>query len=100
MGLIPVMSKNNYLLIIPAMLFDFVSTCFSSVGNLAYNATRLSLSNKPFLLNKIMCFSCVHNVPSFLLLFQANNTPSTTFTNETTTPRILRYVSFFFQNYA
>jgi hypothetical protein len=35
-----------------------VSTCFSLVGNLAHNTTRLSLSNEPFLLIKSCIFLC------------------------------------------
>jgi len=35
-----------------------VSTYFSLVGNLAHNATRLSLSNEPFLLIKSCVFLC------------------------------------------
>jgi hypothetical protein len=36
----------------------FVLTCFSLVGNLAHNITRLSLSNEPFLLIKLCVFLC------------------------------------------
>ena len=36
--------------------FCHVSTYFSLVSNLIHNATRLSLSNEPFLFNKIICF--------------------------------------------
>ena len=45
-------------------------------------------------------FSGLHDMPSFLLLFHANNTLNITFKHETITPRIFRYVSPFFQNYA
>jgi hypothetical protein len=51
-----VLPKHNYLCsIMPASSWFLVSTCFS-LGNLAHNATRLSLSNEPFLLNKVICF--------------------------------------------
>jgi ABC-type uncharacterized transport system permease subunit len=50
--------------IITFCLIMFVSTYFSLVGNLTYNATRFSLSNEPFLFNKIMCslisMICLH----------------------------------------
>jgi cellulase/cellobiase CelA1 len=49
--------------IISFCLIMSVSTCFSLVDNLAHNATRLSLSNEPFLLNHV--FLCVHDVPSY-----------------------------------
>jgi hypothetical protein len=44
--------------IISFCLIMFVSTCFSLVNNSAYNATRLSLSNEPFLLIKSCVFLC------------------------------------------
>jgi hypothetical protein len=44
--------------IISFYLIMSVSTCFSLVGNLAHNATRLSLSNEPFLLIKSCVFLC------------------------------------------
>jgi hypothetical protein len=53
--------------IIVFCLIMFVSTC------LAHNATKLSLLNKPFLLIK-SCVFCVHDMPSFFMLFRANNT--------------------------
>jgi len=79
--------KNNYLyLIMPAKLLDFLFQPVPVfVGNLAQNSTRLSLSNEPLLLIR----SCVYNMPLFLLLFNANNTLSITFTHETITLRIL-----------
>ena len=44
--------------IISFYLIMSVSTCFSFVGNLAHNATRLPLSNEPFLLIKSCVFLC------------------------------------------
>jgi hypothetical protein len=70
----------------PAKLLDFLFQPVPVfVGNLAQNSTRLSLSNEPLLLIR----SCVYNMPLFLLLFNANNTLSITFTHETITLRIL-----------
>ena len=66
------------------------------VGNLAQNSTTLSLSNEPLLLIR----SCDYNMPSFLLLFRANNVLSIIVKHEAITLRILGYVSPFFQNYA
>ena len=43
--------------IIAFCLIMFVLTRFSLVGNLAHNATRLSLLNEPFLLIKSCVFS-------------------------------------------
>ena len=48
--------KNEADPIISFCLIMSILTCFSLVGNLAYNATSLSLSNEPFLLNEIICF--------------------------------------------
>ena len=44
--------------IISFCLIMSVSTCFSFVGNLAHNTTRLTLSNEPFLLIKSRVFLC------------------------------------------
>jgi hypothetical protein len=44
--------------IIFVCLIMSVLTCFSLVGNLAHNATRLSLSNESFLLIKSCVFLC------------------------------------------
>jgi hypothetical protein len=46
--------------IISFCLIMSLLTCFSLVGNLAHNATRLSLSNESSLLIRLY----VHNVPS------------------------------------
>jgi hypothetical protein len=48
--------KNEVDPIISFCLIMSILTYFSLVGNLAHNATRLSLSNEPFLLNKIIGF--------------------------------------------
>ena len=83
-------------LIMPIKLLDFCFNLFQFfVGNLAQNST-LFLSNEPFLLIR----SCVYNIPSFLLLFHTKNILSIIVKHETITPRILGYVSPFFQNYA
>ena len=42
--------------IIVFCLIMSVLNCFSPIGILAHNTPRLSLSNEPFLLKKIMCF--------------------------------------------
>jgi hypothetical protein len=44
--------------IIAFCLIMSILTCFSLVGNLAYNAKRLSLSNEPFLLIRSCVFLC------------------------------------------
>ena len=101
MELVLVLPKHNYLCsIMPAKLLDFsVSTCFSLVGNLAQNSTRLSLSNESFFVNKIMCFpvfmKCLHFVA-----VSCKNSLSITFKHETIAPRIFWCVSLFSQNYA
>jgi len=66
--------KNNYLCsIMPAKLLDFLFQIVPIfVGNLTQNSIRLSLSNEPLLLIR----SYAYNMPSFLLLFHANNTLS------------------------
>ena len=89
--------KKNLSLIMLAKFSWFLSQPVPVfVGSLAQNSTTLSLSNESFLLIR----SCVYNLPSFLLLFHANNTLSITVKHETITPRIFGCVSLFFQNYA
>ena len=75
--------------IIAFCLIMYVSTYFSLVGHLAHNATRLSLSNEPFLLIE----SCVFFV--FMMCLHANNTLSTLYTHKTTAPRIVWCFPFF-----
>jgi len=60
MELVLVLPKHNYLCsIMPAKLLDFfVSTYFNLVDNLAHKATRLSMSNEPFLLIRSCVFLC------------------------------------------
>jgi hypothetical protein len=53
--------------IIVLRLIMSVSTCFSLVGNLAHNATRLSLSNEPFLLIRSCVFMQITYRPHLLL---------------------------------
>jgi len=66
------------------------------VGDLAQNSTRFYLSNGPLLLIR----SCAYNMPSFLLLFHANNTLNITFKHETIALKIFWCVSLFFLNFA
>jgi hypothetical protein len=67
-----------------------VSTCFSLVGNLAHNVTRLSLSNESFLLIKSCVFLC-----SWCTFMQITYWAHLC-THKTTAPRILWCFSFFF----
>jgi hypothetical protein len=72
-------------LIISFCLIMSVLTCFSLVGNLAHNTTRLSLSNEHFLLIKSCVFLC-----SWCTFMQI------TYAHKTTASRILWCFPFFF----